>query len=61
MGAIELVAATVEYRIGEREWSQSFVTRRLDDARLRDRLRDVGLRFEAALTDDGAWVLARPA
>jgi len=57
----DLVAATVEYRIGEREWSQSFVTRRLDDARLRDRLRDVGLRFEAALTDDGAWVLARPA
>lgn len=57
----DLVAATVVYRIGEREWSQSFATRRLDDARLSDRLREVGLRVESSLTEDGAWVLARPA
>ena len=59
--APDLVAARVECRIGERAWSQSFVTRRLDDASLRERLRDVGLRFDSALTEDGAWVLARPA
>jgi SAM-dependent methyltransferase len=59
--AAELLAATVEYRVGDREWAQSFLTRRLDDARLRDRLRDAGLRLDSALTDDGGWVLARPA
>lgn len=59
--AADVVAATVEYRIGDREWAQSFVTRRLDDARLSVRLRDVGLRFDSALTEDGAWVSARPA
>jgi SAM-dependent methyltransferase len=59
--AADLVAATVEYRVGDREWSQSFVSRRLDDALLRDRLRDAGLRVDARLTDDGGWILARPA
>jgi SAM-dependent methyltransferase len=59
--AADLVAATVEYRVGDREWAHSFVTRRLDDARLRDRLGDAGLRLDSALTDDGGWVLARPA
>jgi len=59
--AAELLAATVEYRVGDKEWAQSFLTRRLDDARLRDRLRDARLRLDSALTDDGGWVLARPA
>lgn len=59
--AADLVAATVEYRIGDREWRQSFVTRRLDDAALRDRLGEAGLRLESTLTQDGAWVSARPA
>jgi SAM-dependent methyltransferase len=59
--AADLLAATVEYRVGDREWSQSFVSRRLDDAQLRDRLRAAGLRVESSLTDDGGWVLARPA
>lgn len=59
--APDLVAATVGYRIGAREWAQSFVTRRLDDSRLNDRLEEVGLRLESSLTEDGAWVLARPA
>lgn len=57
----DVVAATVEYRIGPLVWSQAFVTRRLDDVRLVAVLRAAGLRFDAVVTDDGRWVRAVPA
>jgi SAM-dependent methyltransferase len=59
--APDLVAATAEYLIGDRRWTQTFVARRLDDAQLSTALAQVGLRLDDAyLTDDGGWVRARP-
>jgi SAM-dependent methyltransferase len=55
------IAATAEYLVGDRRWTQTFVARRLDDDRLRSALAAAGLRLDDAyLTDDGAWVRARP-
>jgi SAM-dependent methyltransferase len=51
-----LLSATTEYRVGDRVWTQSFTTRRLDDAELADVLADVGLAVDAYLTGDGSWV-----
>jgi len=56
----DLVAATAEYLVGNRRWTQTFVARRLDDARLRTGLAAVGLGLDAYLTDDGSWLRARP-
>lgn len=59
--APDLVAATAEYLVGDRHWTQTFVARRLDDARLRAVLAAVGLRLDDGyLTDDGGWVRAWP-
>ena len=59
--APDLVAATAEYLVGDRHWTQTFVARRLDDDSLRLALTAAGLRLDDAyLTDDGAWVRARP-
>ncbi len=57
----EHVAATAEYLVGDRRWTQTFVARRLDDACLRTALAAVGLRLDDGyLTDDGGWVRAWP-
>lgn len=56
-----LVSATMEYRIGERTWTQTFTSQRVDDDQLADDLAAVGLRIDAYLTDDRTWVRARPA
>lgn len=54
------LAATAEYHVGDRRWTQTFVARRLDDARLRTALAAVGLRLDDGyLTEDGSWVRAR--
>jgi SAM-dependent methyltransferase len=59
--APDLVAATAEYLVGDRRWTQTFVARRLDDERLSTALAAAGLRLDDAyLTDDGGWVRARP-
>jgi SAM-dependent methyltransferase len=59
--APDLVAATAEYLVGDRHWTQTFVARRLDDAGLRAALAAAGLRLDDGyLTDDGSWVRARP-
>jgi SAM-dependent methyltransferase len=59
--APDLVAATAEYLVGDRHWTQTFVARRLDDAQLNTALAQVGLRLDDGyLTDDGGWVRARP-
>jgi SAM-dependent methyltransferase len=55
-----LVSATMEYRIGERTWTQTFTSQRVDDDQLADDLAAVGLRIDAYLTDDRTWVRARP-
>lgn len=55
-----LVSATMEYHIGDRTWTQSFTSRRVDDDQLADDLAAVGLRIDAFLTDDRTWVRARP-
>jgi hypothetical protein len=56
-----LLAATVEYRVGERIWTQSFTAERLDDAALAAALAEAGLAVDAYLTGDGSWVRAVPA
>lgn len=52
-----LLAMTIDYRAGDRWWSQKIVCRRFDPADLAE----VGLRYAAQLTEDGAWFAAEPA
>jgi SAM-dependent methyltransferase len=56
-----LLAATVEYQVGDRLWTQSFSAERLDDAALATALGEAGLALDAYLTGDGSWVRAVPA
>jgi SAM-dependent methyltransferase len=56
-----LLAATVEYQVGERVWTQSFTAERLDDDLLAAALDKAGLAVDAYLTGDGSWVRAVPA
>jgi SAM-dependent methyltransferase len=56
-----LLAATVEYQVGERVWTQWFTARRLDDGELAAALAEAGLAVDAYLTGDGSWVRAVPA
>jgi hypothetical protein len=56
-----LLAATVEYQVGDRVWTQWFTTRRLDDPALAAALGEAGLAVDAYLTGDGSWVRAVPA
>jgi len=55
-----LLAATVEYQVGDRLWTQSFTAERLDDAALAAALAEAGLALDAYLTGDGSWVTAVP-
>jgi SAM-dependent methyltransferase len=55
-----LVSATVEYRAGDRVWTQSFTTMCLDEQRLRGDLAAAGLAFDRYLTDDRSWLRAVP-
>jgi SAM-dependent methyltransferase len=55
-----ILAATIEYRMGERRWTHSFTSRRLDDEELPAVLAAAGLRLDHFLDDDGAWFTARP-
>ena len=56
-----LLAATVEYQVGERVWTQSFTAERLDDRAMAAALDEAGLAVDAYLTADGSWVRAVPA
>ena len=56
-----LLAATVEYQVGDRVWTQSFTAERLDDEALAAALAEAGLAVDAYLTGDGSWVRAVPA
>jgi SAM-dependent methyltransferase len=55
-----LLAATVEYQVGERVWAQWFTTRRLDDRAFAAALAEAGLAVDAYLTADGSWARAVP-
>jgi SAM-dependent methyltransferase len=56
-----LLSATMVYRVGDRTWTQSFTSQRVDDAQLAEDLAAVGLAVDAYLTDDRTWVRARAA
>ncbi len=55
-----LLAATAEYQVGERLWTQTFTAERLDDQALEAALAEAGLAVDAYLTGDGSWVRAVP-
>lgn len=52
--APDLVVATVEYRVGDRHWTQTFTARRFDTAELGP----AGLRFGNFLAPDNTWFSA---
>jgi len=54
----DLVSATVEYVVGDRCWTQTFTTERLDDAGLAAALGAAGLRLDRYLTEDRSWFRA---
>jgi hypothetical protein len=56
-----LLAATAEYQVGERIWTQWLTAERLDDDALAAALAGAGLAVDAYLTGDGSWVRAVPA
>jgi hypothetical protein len=56
-----LVAATAEYQVGERVWTQTFTAERLDNQALEAALAEAGLAADAYLTPDSSWVRAVPA
>lgn len=55
-----LLAATVEYQVGERVWTQMFTAERVGDKDLEAALGEAGLAVDAYLTGDGSWVRAVP-
>jgi SAM-dependent methyltransferase len=58
--APDLVSATVEYVAGDRRWTQTFTTTRLDEAGLEAALAAAGLRLDRYLTGDRSWFRAVP-
>ena len=55
-----LVAATAQYQVGERVWTQTLTAERLDSEALGAALAEAGLAVDAYLTGDGSWVRAVP-
>ena len=58
--APNLLTATVEYAVGDRCWTQTFTTTRLDEAELDASLGAAGLRLDRYLTEDRSWFRAVP-
>jgi len=56
--APNLVSATVEYVAGDRCWTQTFTTMRLDQAGLAAALAAAGLRLDRYLAEDRSWLRA---
>jgi SAM-dependent methyltransferase len=59
--AANLLTATVEYVVGDRCWTQTFTTTRLDHDELAAALAEAGLRLDRYLTEDRNWFRAVPA
>jgi SAM-dependent methyltransferase len=55
-----LLAATMEYEVGDNHWTHFFLSKRLDDDFLEDALRRAGLTMSGFLDHDRSWVRARP-
>ena len=58
--APNLVSATAEYVAGDRRWTQTFTTMRLDETQLAAALAAAGLRLDRYLTEDCSWFRAVP-
>lgn len=58
---IRMIAATMEYEIDGRVWTQSFCTSQINDEQLAKALRDAGLQLDTTLTKDRSWVCATAA
>lgn len=56
----KLLSATAEYRVGDRVWTHSFTTMRLDEEDLRSALTAAGLALDQYMTDDRQWIRAVP-
>jgi len=56
----KLLSATVEYRVGDRAWTHSFITAQLDEDDLLSELDRAGLALDRYLTDDRQWLRAVP-
>jgi SAM-dependent methyltransferase len=56
----DLLLATMEYTIGDRTWTHTFLSRRLDDAFLETQLNGAGLTIAEFLDDGREWVRAVP-
>ncbi|MFJ9325467.1 class I SAM-dependent methyltransferase [Streptomyces sp. NPDC101230] len=50
-----------EYDFGDARWTHTFRSRELSEERLAGHLAAAGLAVDRTLTDDGTWLLARPA
>jgi hypothetical protein len=57
----DLLAATMEYTVGDQQWTHSFVSKRLDDDYLTALLAMAGLRLAGFVDGDRGWVRAVPA
>ncbi|MCC5580845.1 class I SAM-dependent methyltransferase [Microtetraspora sp. AC03309] len=56
-----LIDATMEYTVGDRRWTHTFLSRRLDDDFLAAELDAAGLAMAEFLRGDRGWVRALPA
>jgi SAM-dependent methyltransferase len=56
----DLVSFTLDYQIDGSAWSQSVVTRRVDDDSLEQELATAGLELDGFITTNRSWVRARP-
>lgn len=57
----DVVMATIEYRIGDAAWTQSFTSRYIADEDLFGLLGGAGLRFDRFLDEERGWIAARRA
>lgn len=57
--APHLLDVTMEYEHGGRQWTHTYVHRRMDDDEITAALATAGLRLDSWLTDDRGWLSAR--
>jgi hypothetical protein len=53
-------SASIQYRCGDRTWTQNFSAAALDDETLGTELAHAGLHLERKLDPEGTWILATP-
>ncbi|GII85448.1 methyltransferase [Sphaerisporangium siamense] len=55
-----LLLLTLEYTLGDRQWTHTYLSKRLDDDYLEAQLNEAGLTISGFLADDRGWVRAVP-